>query len=220
LGRIYSDYKQLFFPKLLQQDMPEENKYHLRELLHKPWNPYIRRHSALTQKSGILKEHHLRQYAGWSMNSKMVQRYVHYFGNESSNDLLIASGIIPNDKQQSDALKSKSCPNCNEPNKPHSKFCVKCRLLLSMDGVIESLESEKQKDSRIQALEAKINDLSNAYSTFANMVDPKQIVDAIHEGKFRCVAKTESEANDQKIVPGAVKIMLRKIDKGQEIQRN
>ena len=70
------------------------------------------------------------------------------------------------------------------------------------------------------ALEAKINDLSNAYSTFANMVDPKQIVDAIHEGKFRCVAKTESEANDQKIVPGAVKIMLRKIGKGKEIQRN
>jgi hypothetical protein len=71
------------------------------------------------------------------------------------------------------------------------------------------------------ALEAKINDLSNAaYSTFANMVDPKQIVDAIHEGKFRCEQKTESEANDQKIVPGAVKIMLRKIDKGKEIQRN
>lgn len=81
---------------------------------------------------------------------------------------------------------------------------------------------EKEKDSRIQTLESKINDLSNAYSTFANMVDPKQIVDAIYEGKFRCVAKTESEAEDYKtkIVPGSVGIVLRKLDNGKEIQKN
>jgi integrase len=83
---------------------------------------------------------------------------------------------------------------------------------------VKSLEDEK--DAKITALESKVSELSNAFSTFSSMVDPKQIIDGIHQGRFRCVAKTESEANDQKIVPGAVKIMLRKIDKGKEIQRN
>ena len=49
----------------------------------KPWNPYIIRHSALTEKSKILKEHVLRQHAGWSPRSQMHLRYIHYFGNES-----------------------------------------------------------------------------------------------------------------------------------------
>jgi hypothetical protein len=39
-----------------------EDKQRIKELLKKPWNPYIRRHSAL-EKSAILKEHLLRQHA-------------------------------------------------------------------------------------------------------------------------------------------------------------
>jgi hypothetical protein len=57
-----------------------EDKTKIQELLKKPWNPYIRRHSALTEKSKILKEHTLRQHAGWS-TTNMHQKYIHYFGN-------------------------------------------------------------------------------------------------------------------------------------------
>jgi hypothetical protein len=48
-----------------------EDKQKVKELLKKPWNSYIRRHSALTEKSTILKEHVLRQHAGWSGRSQM-----------------------------------------------------------------------------------------------------------------------------------------------------
>ena len=48
--------------------MPED-KPRIAELLKKPWNPYIRRHSALTEKSMILKESVLRQHAGWKPDS-------------------------------------------------------------------------------------------------------------------------------------------------------
>jgi hypothetical protein len=62
LNRIYQDYKNKFFPKLLEDpSVPPEDKQKIRELLKKPWNPYIRRHSSLTEKSTILKEHTLRQ---------------------------------------------------------------------------------------------------------------------------------------------------------------
>jgi hypothetical protein len=85
--------------------------------LKKPWNPYIRRHSSLTEKSTILKEHTLRQFAGWSPGSNMHLKYLHYFGSESNDSILEAYGIISKDEQLSDALRPKQCPNCNEPNK-------------------------------------------------------------------------------------------------------
>ena len=107
--------------------VPPEDKNLMRDLMKKPWNPYIRRHSALTEKSKILKEHVLRQHAGWSTNSDMPQKYLHYFGNESSQSLLEAYGIVTTDVQLQDQLKSKQCPNCTEPNKPDSKFCAKCQ---------------------------------------------------------------------------------------------
>ena len=130
-------------------------KQKIESLLKKPWNPYVRRHSALTQKSRILKEHVLRQHAGWTPGSQMHLKYLHYFGNESSDSLLEAYGIITNDKVQSDALRSKQCPNCSEPNKPDSKFCAKCRMVLTYDAYSETLEKEQQKESEVQNLKEK-----------------------------------------------------------------
>jgi len=95
LYRIYRDYKYIFFPKLLEDPIiPNEDKDKIRELLQKPWNPYVRRHSALTEKSTKLKHSILSQHAGWSVNSNMAQKYIHYFGNESSESLLEAYGIV------------------------------------------------------------------------------------------------------------------------------
>jgi integrase/recombinase XerD len=113
LNNIYRKYKLEFFPALLEDQVPPEYKQKIRYLLQKPWNPYIRRHSALTQKSTMLKEHVLRQHAGWSGRSQMHLKYLHYFGNESSESLLEAYGIVPKDQQSADILRPKQCPNCN-----------------------------------------------------------------------------------------------------------
>jgi integrase len=76
ITKLYEQYKTGLFAKLLDShSVSAEDKQKITELLKKPWNPYIRRHSALTEKSGILKEHHLRQYAGWSPNSQMHLKY-------------------------------------------------------------------------------------------------------------------------------------------------
>ena len=100
---VYSHYKKEFFPKLLNNpNVLPEDKQRNRELLKKPWNPYIRRHSSLTEKSTILNEHTLRQFAGWSPGSNMHLKYLHYFGNES-NDSDEAYGIISKGEQLSEA---------------------------------------------------------------------------------------------------------------------
>jgi integrase len=171
LREIYQKYRQVFFPKLLESpDVPPEDKAKIRELLQKPWNPYTFRHSALTQKSTILKEHVLRQHAGWSSRSQMHLKYLHYFGNESSESLLEAYGIVPKDQQSVDVLRPKQCPNCNEPNKPDSKFCAKCRMVLTYDAYSETLESEKQQKDKLGEMEEKFNNIQSQMQTLLSIL--------------------------------------------------
>jgi hypothetical protein len=152
---IYREYKEHVFPRLLESpDVLPEDKPRIAELLKKPWNPYIRRHSALTEKSAILKEHVLRQHAGWSGSSQMHLKYLHYFGNESNASLLEAYGIVASG-QQLDQLRPKQCPNCSEPNKPDSKFCAKCRMVLTYDAYNETLESQKEKELGVKEFREK-----------------------------------------------------------------
>jgi len=175
LHKIYESYRDKFFPKLLDNNnpnVPPEDKHKIRDLLKKPWNPYIRRHSALTEKSGILKEHHLRQYAGWSPGSNMHLKYLHYFGNESNDSILEAYGIISKDKQLSESLRPKQCPNCSEPNKPDSRFCAKCRMVLTYNAYSETLESEKQKEDRVSVLEKQMQSL---VSTLSKLTEQGQV---------------------------------------------
>jgi hypothetical protein len=153
---MYDEYKKRIFPKLLESpNVLSEDKQKIRELLKKPWNPYIRRHSALTEKSTILKENVLRQHAGWSGNSQMHLKYLHYFGSESTANLLEAYGIIA-EGQQIDQLRPKQCPNCNSPNKPDSKFCNSCRMILSYDAYNETLERQKGELAGLEELRAEI----------------------------------------------------------------
>jgi hypothetical protein len=173
INHIYSDYKNLVFPKLLTDpSIPIEDKERIRELLKKRWNPYIRRHSALTEKSKILKESVLRQHAGWSPTSNMHQKYIHYFGNESSESILEAYGLKPK-LEEIDKLKPVPCPNCKELNKIGSKFCVKCRMILAYDAYSEAIEDSELQKSRIDDLTLKYEELERKFKK--NSVQDKEI---------------------------------------------
>jgi hypothetical protein len=172
---MYRQLKLEFFPRLLSNpDIPEEEKNKIRILLEKPWNPYIRRHTALTEKWKLLKsEQALRMHAGWSKTSKMVEIYTHEFGNESSQLLLQACGIIPANSHEDNILKPLQCPNCNEPNKPDSRYCNKCKMVLTYDAYNETLEIQKQKEASFNAMEKQVNlmqsQLQNLILALGNM---------------------------------------------------
>jgi len=84
----------------------------------------------------------------------MHLRYLHYLGNESSENLLEAYRIIDKDKRSYDALKPKQCPNCIEPNKPDGRFCAKCRMVLTYDAYNETFERQEEK-GEVQRLQEK-----------------------------------------------------------------
>lgn len=156
LSSHYEYYKSKYFPKLLGDDsVTEYEKALIRNMITKPWNLYVYRHSALTEKSLILSESALKDHAGWTMSSKMTQVYIHLSG-ESSKVLLQKRGVFKkNDFTDSEILKSKQCPSCNEPNKRDSKFCNKCRMVLNYDAYAETLEVQKRKEEQIKRLEEK-----------------------------------------------------------------
>jgi hypothetical protein len=72
MNGVYRRYRLELFPKLLKDpSVSPEDKRQICELLKKPWNPYLRRHVGLTEKSKILKENIVKQYSGWSGRSQM-----------------------------------------------------------------------------------------------------------------------------------------------------
>jgi integrase len=154
-------YKKITFPKLLNDGtVPEEDKEIIRKMLEKPWNPYVFRHSSLTVKSKELKEHTLRNHAGWTMTSKMPSVYVHYMGTESAKVILEQRGIVKHDVQKErDLLKPRTCPNCGEPNRHDSKLCGKCKMVLIYDAYHETVQNERAGRQRIDNLEQDIAEL-------------------------------------------------------------
>ena len=162
MNSIYTDFKIKFFPKLLQDpSVSPEDKLKIKELLKKPWNPYIRRHSALTEKSKVLRENILKQYAGWSMGSQMHQKYLHYFGNESNESILEAYGLKPREDSGIDKMKPKQCPNCSELNKIDSKFCAKCRMVLSYDSYIETINKVQIDEAKLDKIQMLVERIEN-----------------------------------------------------------
>ncbi|MDQ4013451.1 MAG: phage integrase N-terminal SAM-like domain-containing protein, partial [Thermoproteota archaeon] len=54
---IYQHYKAVHFPQILKDPLvPEEDKRKIRDLLQKPWNPYLRRHTAAIEVFKAIKD--------------------------------------------------------------------------------------------------------------------------------------------------------------------
>jgi hypothetical protein len=155
MAQIYHNHRQKIFPALLESpNVLQEDKQKTSDLLKKPWNPYVRRHSALTEKARFLKEPLLKMHAGWSPRSQMHLKYEHWFGNESSESLLEAYGLVDHGILI-DQLRPRQRPNCNEGNKPNSKFCAKCRMVLSYDAYEETLKEQEERHSEVRTLKEK-----------------------------------------------------------------
>jgi integrase len=160
----YAHYKQVVFPKVLEDPLvPEEDKRKIRDMLKKLWNPHARRHTSATEISKIIKDPILiNNYFGWSQTGTTRLKYQHYFADDTIDAMLtVMDGLaLPsqneqNKKKMKDLLKPIQCPHCSETNTPESKFCVKCKFVLSFDLYNESINEAEQTKKELADLKAK-----------------------------------------------------------------
>ena len=152
---LWQDYtiryqKRLFPQLLLNPDVSDRDKAYIRNMLTKPWNPYIQRHAGLTEKSSRITESMLKEFAGWTKNSKMPSIYLNYFGNEAGRSILEAYGV-ENKHGELQAIRTIQCPVCQTPNKPDGKYCSnrKCGHALSPEAYREIKEKEEARDKAL-----------------------------------------------------------------------
>jgi hypothetical protein len=212
---MYDRYKKKHFPKLLQNPtVSEEDKRKIRDLLKKPWNPYVRRHTAATEISKVLKDSVLiDQYMGWSHAGNTRQKYQHYMADDAFDAMLtLADGLIspnsPSLKGKKSPLRPRLCPNCDESNKPEARFCSKCKFVLSWDVYNESIQSAEQSKQEAQEMRKQITEL-----TKTQQIILKNLGD---------MAKTEEWFMDDPIVTfeNTLRKMLGKRDKNGNYNHN
>jgi 5'-3' exonuclease len=149
----------------------------MRDLLKKPFNPYI--YASLTDKRKIqkLNDAQLQQIAGWTKKSQMQHVY---FGNEAADTILKGKGILPKEGEPKNILKSKECPECRNPNQLDAPICSSCKMVLSYHGYADVIESEKKKAEEVQALKDQISKMQEdlkQYDTQTTKV--KEYMDAM-----------------------------------------
>jgi hypothetical protein len=132
----------------------------------------------------------------------MHLKYLHYFGNESNDSILEAYGIISKDRKAGDVLRPKQCPHCSETNKPDSKFCAKCGMVLTYDAYSETLQNEKQKEDKLNMMEERFNaiqsQMQSLITTLGNMDEASKNTFARHlfnSGMYQKLKRDECPSN-------------------------
>ena len=171
----YSKYKKVDFPKLLKDPLvPEEDKRKIHDLLQKPWNPYLRRHTSVTEVSKAVRDPKiLNQYYGWTENSNMWKRYTHYFADDSIDTVLtVMDGLKPKMPASGrNLLKPRLCPNCNETNTPESRFCSKCKFVLTFEAFNEVTKGSEKTKQQFEAMRTQLEELQRKQNKMQDVVD-------------------------------------------------
>ncbi len=91
--------------------------------LKKKLHPHLFRHSRATHLANVLKEAQMKEYFGWTRDSKMPAVYVHLSGRDVDDALL---DFYKLKKKEEEKNRPKRCPVCGELNSPGAELCWRC----------------------------------------------------------------------------------------------
>jgi hypothetical protein len=102
------------------------------------------------------------------------------FGNAACEDILEAYGLASKDQQMSSLLQNKQCPNCSEPNKPDSKFCAKCRMVLTYNAYNEAVEEKQDRDEEVRNLKEQMFSMQESQKEILDLLkDPAKLLEIL-----------------------------------------
>lgn len=91
--------------------------------------PYLYRHTRLTSMADKLTDSKLKLFAGWSLDTKMVRRYIHWSGRDLDESVLAIHGLVKHEAPNH-IIEVIACPRCNQNNAPSSPRCESCGFIL------------------------------------------------------------------------------------------
>ena len=158
LWRIADTLKKRITKMIKDEKIKSDDKDKIVKLLQKPWNPYLLgRHSSLTEKTDMLNDFQLKQYAGWQINSTRPRTYVHRKGKQVINPLLAEYGITPKQERK---ITRKECSKCGYINTIEASLCSKCSFILDVraweNTKLEEQQEKKELTLTLTAMQKKI----------------------------------------------------------------
>jgi BioD-like phosphotransacetylase family protein len=95
----------------------------------------------------------------------MIKDFVEPSDNPfDSGKSIVGLGNKKPKSEEINKLKPVACPNCGELNKLDSKFCVKCRMVLSYDAYTEAIEESEVQKSRFETIIKDVEQLKRKYN--------------------------------------------------------
>lgn len=137
-----------------EEQILQEDRDKVSNLLKKPWNPYLLgRHSSITEKTDYMSDYQLRQYSGWSIDSNRAIVYTHRKTKQVINPILEEHGIIQKKEKK---LSRRVCTRCKSVMSIEAVLCTSCGFVLSTKGWQETKDKE---DKEKQDLEDKVTQM-------------------------------------------------------------
>lgn len=120
--------------------------------IKKPVNPQAFRHARATHLANILTEAQMKEYFGWTQDSKMAAKYVHLSGRDVDDALLRAHGLAAKAEEEAPKLTVVKCARCGLQNSTIHKFCDRCGMPLDLKAALELEGARKKADDLMSEL--------------------------------------------------------------------
>ncbi len=117
--------------------------------------PHLFRHSRATALATLMSDASMKQYFGWTQQSKMASIYIHMSGKDTDEVILRANGIEIKKEQRQRLLEPKKCMRCFVVNEATNKYCKVCGFSLDKEEaeiILKADVERKQADDIMNRL--------------------------------------------------------------------
>ena len=117
-------------------------------------NPHSFRHARASNLANVLTEAQMKEYLGWTGDSRMPAIYVHLSGRNVDNALFKLNGIKTEEEVNLEErpLRVQQCQRCRTSNSPTNRFCSKCGAPLDIKTALEIQREQDTTDEIMNRL--------------------------------------------------------------------
>ena len=117
-------------------------------------NPHSFRHARASNLANVLTEAQMKEYLGWTGDSRMPAVYVHLSGRNVDNALFKLNGIKTEEEvnREERPLRVQQCERCRVANPPTNRFCSRCGSPLDIKTALEVQKAQDTTDTIMNRL--------------------------------------------------------------------